>query len=123
MKKIFFAELIACCLLTLPTSAFASSTLTGKELLDYCEVALDIHDNNLGRVQVENEFLQGTRAGFCEGYLQAIDQAHGKHCLPDHNERLANIAIVVTYLKKHTRQLNMPASSLVLKSYEYYFHC
>lgn len=123
MRKIIFAELIAYCLLIFPISIFASTPFTGKELLENCEVALDIHNNNMGRVQTENEFLQGTKAGFCEGYLQAINQAQANRCLPENNNPLVNIAIVVKYLKMHKHQLDMPAAQLVLKSYEYFFHC
>lgn len=122
MRKIILVRLIMF-LMILSPSVFAFPTLTGKELLNYCEVSLDIHDNNMGRVQIESDFLQGAKAGFCEGYLRGIDEAHGKKCLPENNERLANIAIIVKYLKDHPQQLDSPASYLVLKAYQYYFHC
>jgi hypothetical protein len=65
MKKFFLILLLSSFLI--PLSAFANSImLTGAQLLDYCQVTLDIFDKNFGRVQKENEFSQGSKGGQCQ---------------------------------------------------------
>lgn len=121
--------------------AFANTTdpMTGKNLLEYCQVALDILDNNLGRVQTESEYTQGSKAGKCQGYLMSVNELHELsayypqtfrkvdkyylYCLPESNNMLTNIAAVVKYLKDHPQQLNWQASLLVLRAYETYYPC
>ncbi len=121
-KKIFSFLFIS--FFYLPFCSFASSPLTGTELLKACEVVLDIHDKNMGRVQTENEYLQGTKAGLCEGYLRGVSEAHKPACsLVDNNDKLLTAAAVVKYLKENSKELYMPASVLVVRAYARYFHC
>jgi hypothetical protein len=121
IKKIFSFLLISA--FYLPLSSFASSVLTGTELLKACEVVLDIHDKNMGRVQTENEYLQGTKAGLCEGYLRGVNEMRKSACSFNNNDKLLTVAAVVKYLKTNSEQLYMPASVLVVKAYARYFHC
>lgn len=118
----------------IPTLSFALvNDITGKKLLDYCQVALDIFDNNYGRVQTESEYLQGSKAGICQGYLMSVNEMRGlmnqnKHassnyCALNNCNILKVTAVVVKYLKDHPQQLNLPASTLVLNAYQTYFPC
>ncbi len=110
-----------------PLAVWADSALTGAELLENCQVVLDIHDKNMGRVQTENEYLQGTRAGKCEGYLRGVNEArlveHKLACSFDTNDKLFIVAAVVKYLKDNSNELSLPASVLVGRVYARYFHC
>src|SRR5437867_1916642 len=99
-KKLFSFFLV--CFSYLPLVSFATSTLTGTELLKTCEVALDIHDKNMGRAQTENEYLQGTKAGMCEGYLRGVNEARKSACLLNNDNKLLTIAAVVKYLKDNS---------------------
>lgn len=121
-------------ILLLPALSHAGlRTITGKELLNDCQIAMDIYDKNSGRVQIESEYVLGMKSGICHGYLSSINDwyfspanAKGKHnaaCSSDNYTLLEEIAVVVKYLKNHPEQLDMPASRLVVRAFEMYFPC
>ena len=113
------------------TSSFALDKITGVRLLDYCKIAIDFLDNNYGRVQIDSEYVQGTKAGICEGYLMSVNELYAApakgskklFCMPENYEVSKTIAAVVKYLKDNPKQLDLPASLLVLRAYERYFPC
>ncbi len=111
--------------------AFMTSA-TGKELLEYCQIAMDIHDKQFGNPQTDPEYILGAKTGICEGYLMSANemQFHGKStrnpvhfCLPPNFNLLIGASIVVKYLKEHPDQENLPASLLVARTLETYFPC
>lgn len=121
MKKCF---IVICLFFAFIPTAFSSPThLTAKELLAYCEVAMDVFDKNFGRIQTEREFLQGTKAGICQGYIMGMNDAGKRPCLPANFIMLENVAAVVKYLKTHPQELGLPASVAVKRSFEHYFNC
>jgi len=107
-------------------SLAATYDLTGEKLLAYCQIAMDLVDNNYGRAQIESEYLQGSKSGICQGYLMSVNeirnQNHKKICLLN-DCMLKRIAVVVKYLKDHPQQLQQPASTLVFNAYQMYFPC
>ncbi len=130
VKKFYFAF----CLFIFPflltsNPCHAMNHLTGQELFDNCKVALDIFDKNFGSVKTETEYLQGIKAGICEGYVMSANEtlhplnAKKEYCLPSDNDMRGPIAVVVKYLKNHPQELNLPASVLVAKTFEIYFSC
>ncbi|MHB1948443.1 MAG: Rap1a/Tai family immunity protein [Gammaproteobacteria bacterium] len=112
-------------------TSFSLDTMTGVKLLDYCKIAIDFLDNNYGRVQTDSEYLQGTKAGICEGYLTSVNEFYSLprkgekklYCMPENYEISKAIAVVVKYLKDNPKQLDLPATILVLRAYERYFLC
>lgn len=122
MIKSLFTMLILFCL---SSTSFAIDHLTGETLLENCKVAIDLLDNNFGRVQTDSEYLQGTKGGICQGYLMSVNEMSPKqaYCMPDNVEMRRTIAMVVKYLKDHPKELKSPASGLVLKAYKSYFPC
>lgn len=126
MKNFFLLLLLSSAVI--PFMAFANTlSLTGAELLENCEVTLDLYDKNFGRVQNESEFLQGNRGGQCQGYLTSINemQAYAKprFCLPENIDLLHVAVIVVKYLKSHPHELCEPAARLVMNAYQQYYPC
>lgn len=118
-------------LLTSPLLAFAPCA-TGKELLEYCKIAMDIHDRQFGYPQTDPEYILGTKAGICEGYLMSANEMHCQtqyaknyacFCLPLNYDLLIGASVVVKYLKNHPEQQHLSASLLVAKSFATYFPC
>jgi hypothetical protein len=103
---------------------------TGKELLEYCQIAMDIHDKQFGNPQTDPEYILGTKTGVCEGYLMSADEADKwtrpsrySFCLPPNYNLLVGASVVVKYLKTHESQQNLPASLLVSQALHTYFPC
>jgi hypothetical protein len=107
---------------------------SGPELLANCQTALDAIDNNFGRVQTEGEYLQGNKAGKCQGFLSSVNEMYLlnsaiknnlplKYCLPNNYNSLEGASAVVQYLKKYPQQKNQAATLIVLQAFQYYFPC
>lgn len=132
MKRV--ATIICVTLISLlfvePLFAFMTRA-TGKELLEYCKIAMDIHDKQFGNPQTDPEYILGTKTGICEGYLMSADETrspsryvtHASFCLPPTYNLLVGATVVVKYLKGHPDQQDLPASLLVARSLETYFPC
>lgn len=130
IKKLYFViSLFIFSFLLTSKPCGAMNHLTGQELLDNCKVALDIFDKNFGFVKTDTEYLQGVKAGICEGYIMSANEtlhplrAKNRYCLPSDNDMRGPIAVVVKYLKNHPQELNLPASVLVTKTFDIYFSC
>lgn len=130
IKKFLILLMIA----ILPTTSFAFCNINGYALLHYCQVALDIYDNNSGRVQTECEYMQGFKAGLCEGYIMSGEERscfvkNSRGCPNACNSPLNScnmrykVALIVRYLKDHPCELGMPASVVVANAYSTYFRC
>jgi hypothetical protein len=124
MKKIFLillSSFFSSCLFAAPIA------LTGEQLLENCQVTLDIHDKNFMAVRTESEFIQGAKSGICQGYLMSVNEvrqfARHRYCLPEQLNMLEAAAVIVKYLKAHPKDLSAPASSLVMNAYQAYFPC
>lgn len=100
--------------------AYQNECMTGKKLLEYCRVALDIYDNNFGWIQKETEYTQGVKSGKCLGYVMGVKELYH---LPMIYNKFAEISFIVNYLENHPGQLNWPASVLVLNAFEVYCPC
>lgn len=108
---------------------------TGKELLEYCKIAMDIHDTHFGKPQTDPEYILGVKTGICEGYLMSANEMHVREkparnntqnntfCLPINYNLLIGATVVVKYIEGHPAQENLPASVLVAKSLATYFPC
>ena len=135
MKKV--ATIICVTLISLlfvsPLFAFMTRA-TGKELLEYCKIAMDIHDKQFGNPQTDPEYILGTKTGICEGYLMSADEMQSARvssrsggnrtiCLPPTYNLLVGATVVVKYLKDHRDQQDLPASLLVERSLHTYFPC
>lgn len=137
MKKFFlFLPFFLSFLLISRAMAFGTAA-SGKELLDYCEMAMDIHDRQFGKPQTEPEYILGTKTGICEGYLMTANEmrfqvsnkstkncgTYSAFCLPPNYNLLVGASVVVKYLKNHPEQQNLPASLLVSRALGTYFPC
>ena len=138
MKKfLILSTLLLTQLIVIPAKADMTQS-TGKELLQYCKLAIDIHDKQFGNPQTESEYILGSKTGICEGYLMSANETrfqsittrgriqHDTHpvfCLPPTYNLLVGAAVVVNYLKEHPDQESLPASFLVRRSLETYFPC
>lgn len=134
IKKRIFLIFIPVLFLLPVMAASSLSGFTGAKLMEYCQVGLDILDKNYGYVQSDSEYLQGVKTGICEGYLTSVNETsslkigrrgekYQAYCMPAHFDMRRNMALVVKYIKDHPQQQAMPASSVVLKTYESYFPC
>lgn len=132
MKKTTFILFTLFSLLFTPSLFAFTTSATGKELLEYCQIAMDIHDKQFGNPQTEPDYILGAKTGICEGYIMSANEMrlHGKmpqtdikFCLPPNFNLLIGASVVVKYLKDHPNQENLPASLLVARSLEMYFPC
>lgn len=125
MKKIIVLSVISF-LWASPVLAFTVSS-TGKDLLEYCQIAMDIHDKQFGNPQTSPDYILGAKTGICEGYLMSANEMRFNHkssfCLPPNYNLLIGASVVVKYLQDHKDQENLPASLLVARSLEFYFPC
>jgi len=134
MKKLMMTFL-GCLSVSLASPILAFMTqATGKELLEYCKIAMDIHDKQFGNPQTDSEYILGTKTGICEGYLMSANEMRGRisssrysnypvFCLPPTYNLLMGATVVVKYLKTHPEQENLSASFLVARSLATYFPC
>ncbi len=121
---------LASLLLLLVSPIFAlTPTATGKELLEYCKIAMDIHDRQYGNPQTSPEYILGVKTGICEGYLMSANEITNNRsgrasiCLPYQYNLLIGASVVVKYLENHPNQQSLPASLLTVRSLETYFPC
>ncbi len=136
MKRSFLFLFVL--LFTLPVFAF-STTATGGDLLEYCKIAMDIHDRQYGKPQTEPEYILGAKTGICEGYLMSAKEMQlqfvtdcrytknqrrcASFCLPPTYNLLIGASVIVKYLKDHKEQQDLPASLLVNRALATYFPC
>ncbi|HSW68743.1 MAG TPA: Rap1a/Tai family immunity protein [Gammaproteobacteria bacterium] len=137
MEKIFLYLLCSLSFLLTSAAVGFGPNATGKELLTYCELAMDIHDRQFGKPQTEPEYILGTKTGICEGYLMSANEMRFKtvaknskncinyysFCLPPTYNLLVGASVVVKYLKNHPEQQNLSASLLVSRAFGTYFPC
>jgi hypothetical protein len=121
-------------LLSLVSTAQAAENPVTKELFNNCKVTLDIVDNNFARVQTESNFLQGTKSGKCQGFIDSVNQMNFlnlsrnvsrslKYCLPASYTSLQGATAVVLYLKKYPQEKSTDAIVVVLRAFNKYFPC
>ncbi len=122
MKKIIVNLLISVTLLFSSHSFADKQFSTGKELLEYCEIATDVMDREYGRPQTQPDYILGTKAGMCAGYLMSATELH-RYCFPPNYNLLLGAAVVVKYLKKHPEQQTLMAALITMKAYAAYFPC
>jgi hypothetical protein len=130
MKNTLKILFMASVLLTSPLTLAASWTpFKGSNLLEYCQTAIDLLDNNFGRVQMQNEYIEGTKTGICQGYLMSINEMQlslsqkATYCLPNNYNMLRGAATIVKFLKDHPEQQQLPANRVVLNAFQTYFPC
>lgn len=133
MKK-YLLLLALSMLLVSPVFAFMTSA-TGKELLEYCKLAMDIHDKQFGKPQTDPEYILGAKTGICEGYIMSANErrfqekytrkpmGYTAFCLPPQFNLLIGASVVVKYLEVNPNQEELPASLLVARALETYFPC
>ncbi len=127
MKSFWIVFLVSVFFIAPPLFAFAP-TSTGKELLEYCKIAMDVSDKQYWKPQTEPEYILGAKTGICEGYLMSATERRLQSrvqlfCLPPDYNLLVGASAVVQYLKAHPEQENLSASFLVTRSLETYFPC
>lgn len=102
----------------------APIVLSGKDLLTNCEIALDIFDNNSGRIITDREYLEGFKNGLCQGTIMSANEIYARdNCPMPELPMIKNVALVKQYLKDHPKLQETSALTAVLSVYESYFPC
>lgn len=134
----FIGSVIFFCLLTNPTISYAN--LTGKDLLENCEVKIKLNDRKA------NETVDPTDAfqmGACTGYIKGFDdmeiiyasiiagpssseadvKKYSLYCLPTGTTNVQMANIIVKFIKNHPEELNDDASLAAAKALREAFPC
>jgi len=122
MKNIVFSAFLVTTFLVSSTTFADKQFSTGKELLEYCQIAADANDRDAWKPQTEPEYILGTKAGMCAGYLMSATELN-RFCFPPNYNLLLGAAVVVKYLKKHPEEQTLSAALLTSRAYKTYFPC
>lgn len=132
--KSLFSLLLFC----LPALSYAD--LTGKDILDDCQVKLKVEKTNL---ETKIPPADAFQAGACTGYIKGFDdmailyasilagpdasekeaQKYSLYCLPDKTTNVEMASVVIKYLKAHPKELGDSASIVVAKAFRDSFPC
>lgn len=128
MKRYLLCLLVLC----FPSVTFpAMPIFTGQQLFAACFAATDILDNNFGRVQMQSEYIQGSKSGICQGYILSVVEDNFSSCtrrapafcLPDNYNMLIGARAVVQYLRSYPRQQCLTPNQIVLNAFRMAFPC
>jgi hypothetical protein len=90
----------------LPTSAHASSALTGADLLEVCVSRLTIAETHC------LSFISGVTAG----HALSVDAGKTFYCFPEDADMAKAKRIIVKYLKKNASSLDKDAAELIFRA-------
>lgn len=138
-KSIKFSATCASFLCLLMIPGLSHADLTGKDILEDCQVKLKVQDAKSENMPSSEAF----QAGACTGYIKGIDdmeiiyasiiagpsasekevKKYSLYCLPmgTTNNQMANI--IVKYVKDHPDEMNTDANVVVVKAFRAAFPC
>lgn len=134
----FIGSFMLFCFFSHPAIVYAN--LTGKDLLENCEVKLKLSEKKPTESVNSTEAFQ---AGACTGYIKGFDdmeiiyasiiagpssneadvKKYSLYCLPTGTTNLQMATIIVKYIKDHPAELNDDASLAAAKAFREAFAC